>query len=431
MPLPLVRRVAPAPAPSAPPRPGPGAATGGPHPFVAGYAVVVLVLGTGAFAPLAQGGRVQTVVFALWACAYLVAAAGVFDSVFRRREPLRFPPVLLLYTALTALSTLWSVAPGLTGRRSLGLIGTVAVGVFLARELSALDLLDAVRRAVLVVAVSSLLLFASGSGLALDEVHGTLRGVLSTKNTLGRVLALGVLAAALLALLDHRRRRRAAVSGVLLLGTLPLTASTGGAVIALAAVLTAATVAVARQRRGASAVAAAAALSAAAACALLPSVSAADATGAIGEDATLTGRTDIWRQSLQALSQRPLLGHGYGAFWDEDAGAPAADLIRARLQWPVPNAHNGLLDVGLDLGVAGALLVLLLLAGTAARGVLDLHRGDAPAAALRLSVTAYTVIATLVETGLVQQNSTYTLLLAAAAALPGTRAARDLTGRAA
>ncbi|WP_432491945.1 O-antigen ligase family protein [Kineococcus gypseus] len=429
---PAPRAAAPVPGPATAPPPRPArpapAAQERPGRLVTAYAVFVMLLGTGAFTSMV-GFDVQGPVFALWGCAYVVALAGLFDDRFRRRRTAGAPVLLVGVVLLTAASPLWSVAPDLTQRRSIGLVGTVLVGLFLARRFRPVQLFDVLRLTVLVLAVLSLLLLASGSPLALDPVHGTLRGVLVTKNTLGRVLALGILAAAAVALLDRARTRRAVLSAVPMLLALSLTASTGGMVVAAAALLVAAVVALLRDRRGPGALAGLGALAVGVACVVVPRLSAETVAGAIGEDVTLTGRTEIWAEALRALAQRPVLGHGYGAFW---AASDQAVRIRTRLQWDVPNGHNGLLDVGLDLGLVGVALVGLLLVGLVVRGLRDLRAGRAAAGALRLAVAGITVSANLVETGLLQQNTLYTLLLVAALAAGDPRrvGARRRVGRA-
>jgi O-antigen ligase len=73
-------------------------------------------------------------------------------------------------------------------------------------------------------------------------------------------------------------------------------------------------------------------------------------TTVLGRDPTLTKRTVIWTFALQMIEARPLLGYGYGVFWDS-AGSVAQ----------VVNAHNGYLTVILDLGVLGAFLFLAML----------------------------------------------------------------------
>ena len=70
----------------------------------------------------------------------------------------------------------------------------------------------------------------------------------------------------------------------------------------------------------------------------------------VGKDATLTGRTDIWEAVLRRVAAEPG-GHGYAAFWSAESG-PAV-YVREEADWPVPNAHNGWLEMMLWFGYAG------------------------------------------------------------------------------
>jgi O-antigen ligase len=76
----------------------------------------------------------------------------------------------------------------------------------------------------------------------------------------------------------------------------------------------------------------------------------------LGKDATLTGRTDIWKAVLLSVAKRPLLGYGYAAFWQGFQGESAHVVLAAH--WMVGYAHNGILEVGLELGLVGVALVL-------------------------------------------------------------------------
>lgn len=41
-------------------------------------------------------------------------------------------------------------------------------------------------------------------------------------------------------------------------------------------------------------------------------------TSFLGKDPTMSGRTDIWQAAIVQVTQRPLLGYGFSAFWTED-----------------------------------------------------------------------------------------------------------------
>ena len=77
----------------------------------------------------------------------------------------------------------------------------------------------------------------------------------------------------------------------------------------------------------------------------------------LGKGATLSGRTGIWQVVFLAIVKRPLLGFGYGAFWV--AGNPEATRLALMINDPgLSNAENGVLQIWLELGLIGVLILL-------------------------------------------------------------------------
>lgn len=70
-------------------------------------------------------------------------------------------------------------------------------------------------------------------------------------------------------------------------------------------------------------------------------------------DPTLTGRTDIWRDVLNIASRSPWLGIGFGGFW---IGRIANIPWNADMTWILGQAHNGYVDMYLQVGWMGILL---------------------------------------------------------------------------
>jgi exopolysaccharide production protein ExoQ len=95
----------------------------------------------------------------------------------------------------------------------------------------------------------------------------------------------------------------------------------------------------------------------------------------LGKDATLTGRTEIWDAVLGSIAKRPLTGYGYQAFWLGFKGESYRIILT--VTWALAQAQNGFLDVMLEVGVGG-LVVVLLLFGFAFRDGIDclLHSYD-------------------------------------------------------
>ncbi len=91
---------------------------------------------------------------------------------------------------------------------------------------------------------------------------------------------------------------------------------------------------------------------------------------ALGKDPSLTGRTEIWDALMRKVADRPWTGYGYGAFWGRIGESVPADWVRKETGWIVPSAHNGWIDLLVELGWPGAVLVGVLIAGTALIAVL-------------------------------------------------------------
>lgn len=78
----------------------------------------------------------------------------------------------------------------------------------------------------------------------------------------------------------------------------------------------------------------------------------------IGRNSTLTGRTDVWKLALR-FSKSPLVGAGYESFW---MGERLATI--SRIAPGINQAHNGYIEIYLNLGLIGISLIgILILTG--------------------------------------------------------------------
>ncbi|MGD9703660.1 MAG: O-antigen ligase family protein [Acidimicrobiia bacterium] len=83
---------------------------------------------------------------------------------------------------------------------------------------------------------------------------------------------------------------------------------------------------------------------------ILPTV-----VGWFGKDLTFSGRTAIWRASLNALRGHELAGYGLGGLWF-DAGSVPTQNLRLDIGFSVVHAHNGAIELLIQLGVVGLVL---------------------------------------------------------------------------
>ncbi len=79
----------------------------------------------------------------------------------------------------------------------------------------------------------------------------------------------------------------------------------------------------------------------------------------LGRDPTLSGRTILWNYIFSKIQENPWLGYGRGAFWAPSTshGGQAGGLVGT--SFIAPHAHNGFLDLGLDVGFIGISLFLI------------------------------------------------------------------------
>lgn len=75
-----------------------------------------------------------------------------------------------------------------------------------------------------------------------------------------------------------------------------------------------------------------------------------DISSILGRTDTLTGRSEIWATLVPYAMQKPLLGYGFGGFW--------TDKIRSLTS---SHAHNGYLDIILNIGFLGLLFFTIFL----------------------------------------------------------------------
>lgn len=266
-------------------------------------------------------------------------------------------PWAALLAALAVASTLWSIDPLLTLRRAIPFALAGLFGLWFAARFSAERQMRILRLTMLSLALATIALVILAPSLALD--HGTghgadWQGVFTQKNACGRVM---VLATAVILFGPRLTLRRI---GLLILFLFILVMSGSRAAWAIEAALLLLWLTYTVGRRSSPRLRLLIAITAP----LL--VAAAAAIGLrffsqimhlLDREPTLSGRTAIWTQVLHAIAQRPLFGYGYAAFWRGMQGPSLR--IDAAVHFVVEHAHNGFLEIALELGFAGLALFLL------------------------------------------------------------------------
>ncbi|MBZ5706574.1 MAG: hypothetical protein LAN63_14585 [Acidobacteriia bacterium] len=140
--------------------------------------------------------------------------------------------------------------------------------------------------------------------------------------------------------------------------------------------------------------------------------SAGDLLGAVGRDPTLTGRTDIWKLAL-SMRGYALLGRGFESFWLGWRLLKVQDIYAFQLQ----EAHNGYLEVYLNLGWIGVSLLAGLLV-TGYRNVMTAFRSNSETASLRLAFFVVALVYNLTEAAFKTQNPVWIVFLLVTMTVP-------------
>lgn len=272
------------------------------------------------------------------------------------RQMLTLPCAALL-GVLAVASTAWSLAPLLTLRRALPFALAGLFGLWFATRFPPSRQRAILRMACVALALATIAVVVFAPSIGLDHSPGHAadwQGVFTQKNACGRIM---VLATAVL-LFGERLTALRALSLALFLFVLVMSGSRGAWIIEIGLLLLWLALALARRAgarlRTALAVAAPFGI---AACAVAILWLYPHFAGIFGRDLTLSGRTAIWAQVSRFIARRPLIGYGYDAFWRGFAG-PSLQ-IDAAVHFVVEHAHNGFLEILLELGVLGLALFLL------------------------------------------------------------------------
>jgi O-antigen ligase len=132
----------------------------------------------------------------------------------------------------------------------------------------------------------------------------------------------------------------------------------------------------------------------------------------LGRNSSLTGRTSIWAAVL-AVHINPLLGAGFESFWLGDRLQEVWDRSMPGIQ----EAHDGYLELYLNLGWAG-LVMLAALIVTGYRHAFAVFRSAPHAGSLRLAYFTAGVIYSFTEAGFRMMSPIWIAFLLAITAVP-------------
>ena len=337
------------------------------------------------------------------------AALALWDALIGPRRTLeaseRIAAAAAVWFALACLcSSLWSVDAPATAWRSSIYVGMALLAWAIAR----LDARDAAATIGLVAGAAvaaSLLVIVLRPDLGLGP-NDYWKGVYTNRNSLAPLAAIGVLAGVRFVLVPGRLGRTAAVgltaaSAAALVGAGSRTAWVALMVAVAVCGLPAAYHWLAGRwsRRHAAAVTLAMAGTGAA--------GAIAALVAVWNVPTLSQRRTIWGLVWDRIVERPLGGYGFFTFWDVEEMTQHVLLRRG-------SAHNSLVEVGLGLGLLGAVPFVVIVVLAARNAGLALWRRPGPDTWMWAALVAFLLVENVTESFVLWFSYSWVLLMAAA-----------------
>ena len=340
-------------------------------PFLASAMLVLTLLQGSSFSlslafrgPLSSDGLI-VLVTAAWVAMYLISAMALFVSFGMNWISwlVRYRLLLTLVLAGTAFSVAWSVDTALSLERSVHLIGTTIVALYLGFSLPLHRILRISAPVLGIIMLTSMLAALFVPALGLEEYQGrqVWTGTLASKNTLGFWAAISFLLSTSLSFWTITRLQRVLYMAIAAISLLCLYQAVSAT--ALLALLSASLIMVYLHvsfslRLG---LIAALVLGALVASLLGMAFYFIDTAELIGRSGDLTGRAEVWSQTWQLILDRPWTGYGYGTLWYPTEDSLWIQQSLTDFSWTVFHAHNGLLQVASEIGLPLTLLVLLMI----------------------------------------------------------------------
>jgi exopolysaccharide production protein ExoQ len=336
------------------------------------------------------------------------ASLTLFGDSYRRRVSglATGSGLVFLAAGLLCLSALWSLSPATTLREGVVYLFVVIGVIGVARTLDAEEYMHLLSWCCFLSAAVSLFLLIASPHNAL--MGPDFIGVFSHKNFLGQVMATGALAT----LHGIRVARGRHLGKLCMLFVFVGMAFASKSTTALLATLLFCGISGIDSlwRRGGAARVTGLVLALFFVPAIIVTVAAPDTfLELIGKDPTLTGRTEIWAYVIQDIRMKPWLGWGYFGFWS--MSNPAVVEMSDAVHYVVPEAHNGLLEILLNVGVLGTALFAFILIRTIVLAVRCFRTPDRALAVSTISCCLGILLQGVSETVLMQATQPFTPLM--------------------
>ncbi|AFZ35407.1 O-antigen polymerase [Stanieria cyanosphaera PCC 7437] len=316
-------------------------------------------------------------------------------------------PFIWLLLTLAVLSSLWSNVPGDTFSNSIVAWQTALVGVYLASCYTTKQQLKLLGIALIIVIIFNFIYTLLFPGLGIDsEVHiGAWQGAFDQKNFLAQIAVLSSLVFLFLCIIFRKYRYLTWTGLFLSFVMLLLSTSKTGLVVFLSIVGLLQFYRTLRWRNPRSILILTLIGLFIASVVVLLIGNAELIVTSLGKDITLSGRTELWNGVIDQIRQKPWLGYGRGGFWNSESNMSEIVGSYVAINFLVPDAHNGFLDLTADLGIVGLILFLCSFIFAFQRAFVYARLNFAPEALWHLTYLSCFFLYNLTESSVMKHNS--------------------------
>ncbi len=320
------------------------------------YIILGLALGLNLFGE--EGSSTVGAIFKwLWILLYVFLIMYIYNAkediilLFKNNFAL-----LALVILLPIASIIWSEDRVTTLSRSIGLIVPVLYAIVLSKRCCEDEIIKAIYFISSIIIVSSIIVVTilPTAGLEQDHHEGLWRGVFMQKNLTGRFFCFLLI----VSYFSFKYLKKSKIDIVMMVLSVFFILKSGSATALLVGIfciiLTSLLIGVKKVRQKNIATIFVLVVSVSILSIFISNVTV--IFESLGKDTTFSGRTIIWPKLIEMLSEDPFLGFGYGAFWEN--GTATRIETSFYFTWIVNHAHNGFLELLLDMGILGMILFI-------------------------------------------------------------------------
>ncbi|NND91290.1 MAG: O-antigen ligase family protein [Granulosicoccus sp.] len=329
---------------------------------------MTILMGIGVLPTIAIffGGLAERLLTPLWLLLYVSAFLGLMftHGINWISWLVRYRILLVLLILGTIMSVSWSVDAGVSAERTVHLVGSTLLAIYIGFSVPLLTTLRVFAVVLAIAMLGSIGVIIGVPELGIEAYEGgqVWRGLFSSKNDIGFWAATGVLLYVTLS--DSTQTPYRTILCFLMAGVclaiLPLSQSaTSMMAMLVAGALSLYLFIASRFQLGFFRMAFVAVLFVAVIALAIANI---DTAELIGRSGDLTGRSEVWRQVWRLILERPLTGVGYGSLWFPTEDTLWIQQSLTDFTWVVYHAHNGLLQIASEVGIPLALIALLMVA---------------------------------------------------------------------